>query len=83
MSLLPTKSNKLFSGFTKEQISLFKKLNTPSKIQDFLETLKPNFGNTNFSPKKVLEKKKAHCFEGAFFAAAALRFHGYPPLLVD
>jgi hypothetical protein len=31
----------------------------------------------------VLEKRLAHCMEGALFAAAALRMHGHPPLIVD
>lgn len=73
----------IFSGFTKEQLSLFRKLNTPQKIQDFLETLEVNFGDTNMSPKKVLEKNKAHCLEGAMLAAAVLRFHGHQPLILD
>ncbi len=30
-----------------------------------------------------MKEKKANCFEGALFAAAALRFIGYSPLLVD
>jgi len=84
MSLLPTKfGKKKFSAFTEAQLRLFKKLNTPRKIQDFLETIKANFENTNFSPKLVLENRKAHCFEGALLAAAILRFHGQKPLLVD
>lgn len=87
MSLLPTRLNnraaKRFSFFTREQLALLKKLDTPVKLQDFLETLKANFGNTSHSPKKVLEKRKAHCFEGALLAAAILRFHGEPPLVVD
>ncbi len=62
---------------------MLEKLNTPAKVQDFLETLRANFGDTNLSPKKVLEKRKAHCFEGALLAAAILRFHGHPPLVVD
>lgn len=63
-----------------------KKLNTPGKIQDFLNTLKFNFekkGETCMSPKRVLETKTAHCFEGALFAAAALEAHGHKPLLLD
>ncbi len=83
MSLLSTKSGNLFSGFTKEQIYIFKKLDSPKKIQDFLESLKANFKETNFSPKKVLEEKRAHCFEGALLAAAILRFHGHKPLILD
>ena len=30
-----------------------------------------------------MRERKANCFEGALFAAAALRFHGRRPLLVD
>lgn len=35
------------------------------------------------SPRRVLREKKAHCIEGAMFAAAALAYHGHPPLLLD
>ncbi len=84
MSLLFTKfGEKKFSGFAEDQLRLFKRLNSPQKIQDFLETFRANFGETNLSPKLVLEKRKAHCFEGALLAAAVLRFHGYKPFLVD
>jgi len=30
-----------------------------------------------------LKEKTAHCFEGAIFAAAALRANGFPPLIMD
>ncbi|MFC1730582.1 hypothetical protein ACFL6I_09615 [candidate division KSB1 bacterium] len=71
-------------GLNKKELDLFKKLNTPRKIQDFLERLKVNFENdTCFSPRTVLKKKKAHCIEAAMFAAAALRIHGHKPLLLD
>lgn len=40
-------------------------------------------GETYFSPRLVLRAGRAHCFEGALFAAAALWFHGEPPLLLD
>lgn len=65
---------------------LFSRLGTPSKVQDYLDTLPINFelsGESNFSPIQVFEKKTAHCFEGAVFAAAALAFHGHRPLLMD
>lgn len=65
---------------------LFSRLGTPSKVQDYLDTLPINFelsGESNFSPIQVFEKKTAHCFEGAVFAAAALAFHGHKPLLMD
>src|SRR6266481_5822406 len=65
---------------------ILKKLNTPEKIQDFLNTLKFNFekkGETCMSPKRVIEKRMAHCFEGALLAAAAIEMQGYKPLLLD
>ena len=31
----------------------------------------------------MLRENTAHCFEGAIFAAAALRANGYPPLILD
>src|SRR3989338_7334538 len=73
-------------GFTKEEIAIFKSLNTPKKIQDFLNSIPADFephGDTVLSPRMVLKENRAHCMEGAMFAAAALRFHGYPPFVVD
>ncbi len=74
------------ANLNESETKLFKKLNTPAKIQDFLETLPFNFekhGETCYSPRLVLRHKKAHCLEGAMFAAAALKFHGHKPLIVD
>jgi hypothetical protein len=71
---------------TTQEKRLFEKLSSPAKIQDFLGTLPINFetkGRTLYSPRTVLEKQTAHCFEGALFAAAVLSYHGEPPLLLD
>jgi hypothetical protein len=65
---------------------IFQKLNSPSKIQDFLDTLPINFelgGETYMSPRRMLVARTAHCFEGALLAAAALAYHGKKPLLMD
>jgi hypothetical protein len=75
-----------FSPLSPYERAVFKKLNTPAKIQDYLETLPFNFekrGETLYSPHRVLSERKAHCFEGALFAAAALWYHGYPPIILD
>ncbi len=72
--------------FSKEELKIIEKLNTPKKIQDFLNALKTNFeemGDTCMSPRKVLRERKAHCVEGAVFAAAVLNVHGFKPLIVD
>ncbi len=73
-------------GFTPREVAVFRKLSTPFKIQQFLNYLPTNFeirGETLYSPRLVLAHRTAHCMEGALFAAAALCFHGYPPLIVD
>jgi len=66
--------------------AVFKNLNTPQKIQDFLDTIAINFeknGETLMSPRRVLREKKSHCIEAALLAAAALSYHGARPLLLD
>lgn len=73
-------------GFSYREIGILKKLNSPAKIQDFLNKLRINFeesGESCMSPSMVLKTGKAHCMEGAMFAACVLRFHGYKPLVVD
>lgn len=66
---------------------VFKRLSTPQKIQDFLDTLPANvlYSNqhTMRSPRRVLRDKTAHCLEGAMLAAAVLAYHGRNPLLMD
>ncbi|HLC38037.1 MAG TPA: hypothetical protein VJI71_01145 [Candidatus Norongarragalinales archaeon] len=59
------------------------RLNTPPKIQDYLDSMQYNKGETAYSAFKAFSLKKAHCLEGALIAAAALEKHGFPPLLVD
>jgi hypothetical protein len=74
------------SGLTRKEYVTLSKLSTPTKIQDFLDTLPFNFekkGDTHRSPRRVLEAKKAHCIEGALLAAAALWLHGEPPLIMN
>jgi hypothetical protein len=65
---------------------LFARLDTPQKIQDFLDALPINFeldGGTMMSPRALLKARKAHCAEAAMFAAAVLRFHRRPAWLLD
>ncbi|MFA5889258.1 MAG: hypothetical protein WCW47_03805 [Candidatus Paceibacterota bacterium] len=71
--------------YTKEEIKLFRKLNTPKKIQDYTSLLKFDFGrDAKFSsPRVVIKNKKADCLEGALLAAAILEFHGHKPLILD
>lgn len=63
------------------------KLSTPEKIQRFLdEEVGYNHersGETCRSPRAVLRDRIAHCGEGSIFAAAALRYHGRTPLVIQ
>jgi hypothetical protein len=75
-----------FPSTLKKEFRIFKKLNSPKKIQNFLDTLPINLeegGRTCRSPLEVLERKEVHCIEGAMFSAACLWFHGERPLLLD
>ncbi len=62
-----------------------RKLDTPAKVQDFLNTLKFNFekdGDTLKSPMLVLRSGSAHCIEGAILGAYILSLHGFLPLIL-
>ena len=73
-------------GYSGKERAILSKLATPAKIQDYIDRLSYNLeekGVTYHSPRMVMRLKKADCIEAAVFAAAALRFHGRPPLLID
>src|SRR3990167_7125283 len=72
-------------SFTKNEITLIKKLNTPAKVQDYLNGLQFNFEKgreTLKSPLFTLRAKRAHCFEGALLGAYILSQHGFKPYLM-
>jgi hypothetical protein len=70
-------------NWTKTEIDFLKTLSDPDKIQGFLDSIDYNPNYECRSPRWVIRKKSAHCFEGALFAAAALHFIGYQPLIID
>jgi hypothetical protein len=73
----------MFKDLTKTELALLKVLNTPKKIQNWLNAIPQNFDETLYSPRLVIKNKKAHCIEGALFAALALAYHGHKPYLLD
>ena len=73
-------------NLNKDEIQLYRRLNTPEKIQKYLDALpynKERHGETCRGPRRVIRDNTAHCFEAALFAAAALRMNGFPPLIFD
>ncbi len=73
-------------GLTPQEVRLLRRLNTPRRIQDFLETLRYSHDHGRDmlrSPRRVLQERSAHCIEGAMLAAAAFWVNGERPLLLD
>ena len=75
-------SNQSF-GLSPKDLRTLRSLNSPVKIQAFIDALAYQYADTAGSPQRVLRDRKGHCLEGALLAAAALRVNGYPPLLMD
>lgn len=73
-------------GLSPKELRTLRQLDTPRKIQDFLERIPINFepdGDTCLSPRRVLRERRAHCIEAAMLAALALRVQGEKPLVLD
>jgi hypothetical protein len=62
---------------------LWRGLSSPDRIQSFLDSIPYSADKFYRCPLRVVEDQTAHCFDGALFAAAALRRLGFPPLVVD
>jgi hypothetical protein len=58
-------------------------LDSPIGIQSFLDSLPYSTDEFYRCPLRVLRDRKAHCFDGALFAAMALRRLGLPPLILE
>ena len=70
-------------GLSAKDVRTLRALNTPARIQKFLDDLTYQYANTAWSPQRALRERKGHCLEGALLAAAALRVNGHPPLVMD
>ena len=70
-------------ALTRQEQQLMSSLNSPYKIQGFLDSVPYSTEPVYRCPLQVLRDRLAHCFDGALFAAAALRRIGYPPLILD
>ncbi len=70
-------------SWTRAELAVLDRLTDPTRIQGFLDRLPYSADPIYRCPRSVLRDRRAHCFDGALFAAAALRRLGYPPLLID
>jgi hypothetical protein len=76
--------------FAGDEFTVFAALDTPAKVQDFLDNelyynddhASVDQEETAMPPRRVLQTGMAHCFEGAMFAYAVNFLHGHEPRLV-
>jgi hypothetical protein len=72
---------------SRSELTTFRRrLDTPTKIQRYLDTIPYNTetdSETFRSPRRVLRDRTANCIEGAVLAAATLRVQGERPLIMD
>jgi hypothetical protein len=69
-------------GLTAAEYAKLARLNSPERIQGFLNAIPINHeigGETVLSVREVLRQRRAHCIEGAMVAACALWIHGETP----
>ncbi|HEV2698876.1 MAG TPA: hypothetical protein VGU90_12840 [Terriglobales bacterium] len=71
------------ASFTPAELRKLRSLKDPHGIQQFLDAQPYHLADSAWSPRRVLREDTSHCFEGALFAAAALRVNGYPALIID
>lgn len=73
-------------GLSPKNFKILKRLNSPKKIQDFLDTLPLNWEHgheTYMSVERTMNAGKAHCLEAALLASLALWIQGEPPFILD
>jgi hypothetical protein len=78
-----SKITALDQALTESERQVLDRLTSPVKIQNFLDDLTYSADSFYRCPLRAFRDRLAHCFDGALFAAAALRRIGYPPLILD
>lgn len=69
--------------WTSREAAALRRLNSPVTIQRYLDSIRYNIDDKTRSPRGVMATRRAHCFDGALLAAAAIEFHGGRPRLID
>lgn len=79
--MIPTRAD-----FTPAEWRLVQRLNTPRKVQLWLNAMPYNtepHGGTLRTFRGVLRARQAHCLEACLAAAVILEQHGYPPIVMS
>ncbi len=70
------------AAMNRHERHLISRLDTPFAIQAYLDRIAYKQKASYQSPLGVLRTREANCFDGALFAAAALRRIGQPPVIL-
>ena len=76
-------ADSFLQALTPQELKIISALDSPLKIQAYLDTVPYSTEPVYRCPLQVLRDQVAHCFDGALFAAATLRRLGFPPLILD
>jgi hypothetical protein len=68
---------------TPTERELMDSLDSPSKIQAYLDKVLYCGDDRNRSPLQVIREGECHCYDGGLFGALALWRIGYPPRILD
>jgi hypothetical protein len=71
------------AALTPTELDVFRGMDDPVKIQAFLDTVAYSTDHFYRCPLRLMHERIGHCFDGALFAATALRRIGYPPLILE
>jgi hypothetical protein len=71
------------AGLTGAEGRLLARLDSPGRIQLFLDSLAYAAETVYRAPLRVLRERTCQCFDGAVFGAAMLRRLGYPALILN
>ena len=75
---------KIVRGMSQERMPLLKlNFKNPHDVQLYLNGIRYKSDPGTISPGEVMRRGEANCFEGALFAAAALKSLGHRPVIVD
>lgn len=73
----------MYQSWAREEAEVLAGLRTPFEVQAFLDSLPYSPESRYRCPRSVLRDRRAHCFDGAVFAAAALQRLGFGARLLD
>ena len=71
------------AALTRAEQRLIARLDTPNRIQLFLDSLTYGTETVYRAPLRVLHERTCQCFDGAVFAAALLHRLGHPAMILN